>query len=247
MKARVAVVDDAARMGEVLAMVLRAAGHEATPFERPEAFLDELSANPAAYDVVLTDPKMPRIDGIELLRRVSELAPDVPVLLITAHGTIGTAIEAMKQGAFDYLQKPIDNDVCRAAVERALHHSKLARENRYLRGQQGRKLTGWSSDVERWMLQHDWPGNVRELQNTIERGVVLAREEVMQRDDLLIGFATGEARLAETTLQGYLDQQAARHIEAVLQSAGGVKQDAARALGIERTTLYRLMKKYGIQ
>ncbi len=453
MSARIAVVDDAARMAEVLAMVLRSDGHEVQAFTRPQALLTTLEREPRAFDLVLTDLKMPQIDGLQLLDRLMTLDQDLPVILITAHATVDTAIAAMKAGAFDYLQKPIDNEACRAAARRALEHGRLRRENKVLRGQlqqqwgqedviveseamvsaldlarraaaskatvlltgesgtgkevvarliharspragapfeavnckafasgvleselfghekgaftgaerarpglferahggtvlldeigdidasfqakllrvlqegevrrvggdnarkvdvrviaatradlnhevaegrfrddlffrlavipigvpplrdrradilplarhflfraassQSRPVQGWSEDVERWLVQHDWPGNVRELANSIERGVVLARTETIEMDDLLVGQLGGQEAAnaspqAGQTLHQWLDTQAAERIRMELERARGVRVDAARALGIERTTLFRLMRKYGL-
>jgi transcriptional regulator with GAF, ATPase, and Fis domain len=122
-------------------------------------------------------------------------------------------------------------------------------------GELGRQLSGWSEAVERHLLACPWPGNVRELENTIERGVVLARGDRLELDDLLVdadelgsSAAGREASGAEPggSLHDFLDRAAADRIRAALRDAGDVKVDAARALGIDRTTLYRLMRKYGI-
>ncbi|MEZ4463435.1 MAG: sigma-54 dependent transcriptional regulator [bacterium] len=390
---------------------------------------------------------MPDLDGVEVLRRARALDPALPVILITAHADVPTAIAAMREGAFDYVQKPFDNDACRALVRRALDLTRLVRENRVLRAElkaryalddlvavsdemvatldlarraarsnvtvlitgesgtgkeviaraihvhsdrmarpfvavnckafaegvveselfghergaftgadrarpgvfeqaeggtlfldeigevgpdfqarllrvlqerevrrvgadrarpvdvrvlaatnrdlqaevragrfredlyfrlavipiqiaplrdrradilplaraflvrmnaaQGRALTGWTEEVERWLVTHAWPGNVRELWNTLERGVVLARTEVIALGDLLIG-ATSPAGPADEPLAAHLDRHAAEHIRATLLAVGGTRVEAARRLGVDRTTLYRLMQKYGI-
>ena len=136
-RARVAIVDDEPRMAQVLEMILaREEGLEVEAFTDPRAFLQALDeADGEDWDLVLTDLKMPRVSGLEVLRRVKASWPDAQVVVITAHGTVATALEAMRQGAFDYVEKPFDNDACRALVRRALEHSRLARENRYLRAE----------------------------------------------------------------------------------------------------------------
>ena len=444
MTPRIAVLDDEPRVAEILALVLRREGHLVDVFTSPRALLDALVQQPC--DLLLTDLKMPELDGLEVMQRARALVPDLPVVLITAHADVPSALAAVRAGAFDYVQKPFDNEACRALVRRALEVTRLARENRALRAElkartqddlvavspemvavldlarraarsaatvlitgetgtgkevvartihlhsdrvaapfvavnckafadgvvdselfghergaftgaerarpgvfeqadggtlfldeigevgpdfqarllrvlqerevrrvgadrarpvnvrvltathrdllsevkagrfredlyfrlavipihipplrsrrgdilplarafllrmnaaHGRALIGWDPAVERWMSTHAWPGNVRELWNTLERGVVLARTEVIELADLLLaGPAPGPEAEA---LAPWLDARAAEHIRAVLQATGGVRGEAARRLGVDRTTLYRLMQKYGIE
>jgi DNA-binding NtrC family response regulator len=84
-------------------------------------------------DIVLSDIRMPDMDGLELLGRLKALQPDASVILLTAHGTVGSAVEAMKLGAFDYLTKPFSRDQLRAAMRKALEVRALTAENRQLR------------------------------------------------------------------------------------------------------------------
>ena len=86
-----------------------------------------------AIDLILTDVRMPEMDGLELLTRIKSMQPDLPVIMLTAHGTINSAVEAMKLGAFDYLTKPFNREQLKAAVRKALEVAALTRENRYLR------------------------------------------------------------------------------------------------------------------
>jgi DNA-binding NtrC family response regulator len=131
MSARVVIVDDEPRMAAVVAMALERDGHEC---ERHVRAADALAAVEArGADVVVTDLKMPDMDGIELLRVLRARRPALPVILLTAHGSVPTAVAAMREGAFDYVAKPFDNDELRALVARALELSRLERENRELR------------------------------------------------------------------------------------------------------------------
>ncbi len=84
-------------------------------------------------NLILTDMKMPGKDGISLLHDVKEFAPDIPVILITAYGTIESAVQAMKEGAYDYILKPLKMDEIEMVVEKALSHARLIDENRSLR------------------------------------------------------------------------------------------------------------------
>jgi DNA-binding NtrC family response regulator len=451
-KARVLVVDDEERMASVIAMALGRAGYECETCTSGEAALAAVDARGA--DVVVTDWRMPGMDGIELLRRLHAKRPGLPVILITAHGSVPSAVAAMREGAFDYITKPFDNDELRALVGRALDLTRLERENRYLRQEvasryapdamvaesarsrellelvrriaaskatvliQGESGTGkelvarllhyWSDRVgqpfvavnckafaegvleselfghekgaftgaataragcferaqggtlfldeigevsldfqakllrvlqegevlrvggtqprridvrvvaatnrvlreevqagrfrddlffrlnvipmqlaplrerredvlplaahflarhaagggrrlvlspeaERAIAEHPWPGNVRELENVVERAVVLARGETIQPEDLLLEQTLGVVASArapvetEGTLQESLDRAAAARIRAALDAAHGQRAEAAKALGIERTTLYRMMKRLGLE
>jgi DNA-binding NtrC family response regulator len=96
------------------------------------------------------------------------------------------------------------------------------------------------------LLRHAWPGNVRELENAVERAVVLARGDSIGPEDLLLDAGAGVAATRAGSLQDALDCAAEERIRAALAAAAGRRADAAVALGIERTTLYRLMKRLGI-
>ena len=450
MKPRLMILDDEQRMVDILAMVFRREGYEVQTFTDPQAALSALRVD--LCDVLITDLKMPGADGLTVLQQAKVIDAELPVILITAHATVATALAAMRHGAFDYVEKPFDNDELKTLVHRALDVTRLTRENRYLRaelrtryqsdaliaesavmrdvldlvrraarsrstvlitGESGvgkeviaravhyhsdrvsgpfvavnckafaesvleselfghergaftgadrtkpglferaaggtlfldeigevstdfqgkllrvlqerkfyrvggtterttdvrlvaatnrdlraevvagrfredlyfrlavipmhlpplrerhadilplarhfltkwnaelaRHVTGWTAEVERYLLRHSWPGNVRELENAIERGVVLAQGDVIERRDMLIDVeeevaASDEQRSAEN-LQSFLDRATAEHVRSVLHEVGGIRAEAAKRLGIERTTLYRLMRKYGI-
>ena len=131
MKPRVVVVDDEERMANVIAMALRRGDFECFSCTSGAEAMENLEAHPA--DVVVTDRKMPGMDGTELLRRIRKRWPELPVILLTAHGDVPSAVQAMRDGAFDYLTKPFDNEDLRAVVTRACEMRRLERENRWLR------------------------------------------------------------------------------------------------------------------
>jgi DNA-binding NtrC family response regulator len=130
-KPRVLVVDDEARMASVVSAALERGGWECEACPGGEAALAALDARGA--DAVVTDWKMPEMDGFELLRRLHSKRPKLPVILLTAHGDVRTAVAAMREGAFDFVTKPFDNEELRACVARALEIGRLERENRWLR------------------------------------------------------------------------------------------------------------------
>jgi DNA-binding NtrC family response regulator len=446
MKPRVLIVDDEPRMAEVIGTALSRADYDCRNCGSGAEALAALES--FAADVVVTDWKMPDMDGMELLRRLRAERPELPVILLTAYGSVPAAVEAMRAGAFDYITKPFDNDELRTLVARALKLNRLSRENRYLRQEvagryapdamvaespksrellglvrrvapsratvliQGESGTGkelvarllhfWServgnpfvpvnckafaegvleselfghekgaftgalsaragcferaaggtlfldeigeispefqakllrvlqdgevlrvggsqtrqvdvrvvaatnrnlreevtagrfredlffrlnvipiqiaplrerredilplarhflerhsreaqrlltlsAEADTALLAHPWQGNVRELENAIERAVVLARTDRVTPEDLLLEQAPSPAAVsADGTLQDTLDRAAASRIAAALHAAGGQRAEAARALGIDRTTLYRMMKRLGL-
>jgi two-component system response regulator FixJ len=112
------VIDDDDAVRQSLEFLLKTAGLTVRSFESAKAFLEILPQ--LASGCVITDVRMPEVTGIDLLRRVKELKPDIPVVIITGHGDIGLAVEAMKIGAVDFLEKPFDDDLLLAAVRSAL-------------------------------------------------------------------------------------------------------------------------------
>ncbi len=448
MKHPIAVLDDEKRMLEVVAMVL-GERYGVTTFARPEGFLEALAKQ--HFDILITDLKMPGLSGLEVLQRARQLDPELQVILMTAHASIPTAVKAMQQGAFDFIEKPFDNDVLRNLVQRALDMSQLRRQNRYLRSEvssqyrpesivaespamqqvlelvrkvarsrstvlitgesgSGKEIIaralhfysnrldgpfvavnskaiadslveselfghergaftgahrarpglferadggtlfldeigeisgdfqtkllrvletkevrrvggertigvdvrvvaatnrdlkaevasgnfrqdlyfrlqvvpmalpplrqrpqdvlplaqhflqqmrageprrpaplGFTSEAEQRLLSHPWPGNVRELENAVERGTLLAEGDHIDQDDLLLDTAESSPASAHTTLKAVMDAAAATHIRQVLAQVNGSRTETAERLGIERTTLYRLMRRLDIE
>lgn len=108
----------------------------------------------------------------------------------------------------------------------------------------GKEITGWTKAVERHLRDHSWPGNVRELQNLIERAVVMARGDVIELEDFVLG-SSRQGR-GDDTLEAVLNHAEKVRIREALAEAEGKRIEAASILDIDRTTLYRLMKKHGI-
>lgn len=129
--ARVVLVDDDASLREVLTFAIEELGHEVSAHSGGESALAEIAIQ--IPDVVVTDLKMPGIDGMEVLRRVRSTLPATPVIILTAFGTIEDAVEAMKEGAHHYLTKPYRREELRVAIEQALERRRLLLENQSLR------------------------------------------------------------------------------------------------------------------
>lgn len=127
----VLVVDDDESLRRVTEYQLVQAGYQVSTAADGEQALAVLEERP--HDLVITDMKMPGMSGLELLRRLRTDYPEVPVILVTAYGTVETAVEAMKSGAFDYVTKPVNADELRMIVHRALEHHRLMEEVQVLR------------------------------------------------------------------------------------------------------------------
>ncbi len=129
--ARILIVDDQEMIRDSLAATLVREGHDIVAAGDGQAGVERLSAS--KFDLLISDLKMPRMTGIELLAEAKKLRPEMPVVLMTAFATVNTAVEAMKLGAYDYIQKPFDGEEIKLLVERTLEHSRLIRENQTLR------------------------------------------------------------------------------------------------------------------
>jgi two-component system response regulator FixJ len=112
------VIDDDDAVRDSLTFLLRTVGIEVQSYPSAGAFLDAVAG--AQLKCVITDVRMPGMSGIDLLRRLRELKIDVPVIVITGHGDVPLAVEAMKIGAADFLEKPFDDDTLLASVRSAL-------------------------------------------------------------------------------------------------------------------------------
>jgi two-component system, NtrC family, nitrogen regulation response regulator GlnG len=129
--ARILIADDEDSLRWVLDKGLRQAGYEVTAVKDGESALRAFEAEP--FDLVFLDIRMPGLDGLTALARLRERAPDAHVVVMTAHGTMETAIQAMQRGAYDYLAKPFDLDEAVLVAERALESRRLTQEVARLR------------------------------------------------------------------------------------------------------------------
>jgi two-component system response regulator AtoC len=127
---RVVVVDDEEGMCTILRKVLVQQGYEVETFSRPDAALERLRADPP--DIVISDIKMPGVTGMDILRAGRQASPATNVILMTAYGTIENAIEAIREGAYDYITKPFKLDELLLIVARAAERTRLREENEAL-------------------------------------------------------------------------------------------------------------------
>ena len=129
--ARILVCDDQELMRDGIAAHLARDGHDVTAAGDGPQALQRIAAG--RFDLLITDLKMPKMTGLELLGEAKKLRPEMPVLLMTAFATVQTAVEAMKLGAYDYIQKPFEGDEIKLLVNRTLEHNQLKQENAALK------------------------------------------------------------------------------------------------------------------
>ncbi|MEE9420570.1 MAG: sigma-54 dependent transcriptional regulator [Desulfatiglandaceae bacterium] len=130
-KPSILVVDDKPAMREALKDWLREDGYEVGLAAGGEEAI--VKAKEKTWDVVLLDLKMPGMDGLETMKRLKEVSADTEILMMTAYATVDTAVQAMKEGAFDYLVKPFDPDEIELQIKKILSHKELVLENILLR------------------------------------------------------------------------------------------------------------------
>ncbi|HEY3347421.1 MAG TPA: response regulator, partial [Nitrospirota bacterium] len=133
MSEKILVIDDERSICDAIAHILKGAGYAVTTSTSGSEGLKIFEGG--RFDLVITDMKMEGINGLDVLRRVNELDPEVPVMVITAFGSIDSAVEAVKLGATDYIAKPFVNDDLKLRVNKTLEAIRLTRENQELRAQ----------------------------------------------------------------------------------------------------------------
>jgi two-component system response regulator FixJ len=122
------VVDDDAAIRRAMVRLLRSEGLTTVTYDSAQAVLN--GASSLSFGCILLDLQMPGMDGLQLLARLSELGIELPVIVVTGHGDVATAVKAMKAGAVDFIEKPIDEVQLLAAIDAALKEKKSAARNR---------------------------------------------------------------------------------------------------------------------
>jgi DNA-binding NtrC family response regulator len=148
---RILIIDDNESLRYTLENVLEASGYQTKSIENGIAAMDEINAN--SYDLVICDMKLPKENGIEVMRKIKKLYPDLPFIILTAFGDIKNAVDAMKNGASDYLTKPFDNDEMVINIRKALELKYLNKELEILRKKtddsyKGHGIIGSSSQMK---------------------------------------------------------------------------------------------------
>lgn len=151
---RILLADDDDSVRRVFQFKMVKRGHDVTTAEDGQQALDRLAEE--TFDLMVSDIRMPKVDGIELLAKARRVQPDLKVILITAHATVVQAVEAVKLGAFDYITKPFDDDEFFAVIDKVVAFRRLEEENQLLRGrlqesESGKQLMGVSKPFKEMM------------------------------------------------------------------------------------------------
>ena len=153
MPARVLVIDDEAAIREAIRMTLEYEGYKVDEARSGQDGLDRVGKVP--YDVILLDIKMPVLDGIEVLENLKSQRVGIPVIMVSGHGDLQTAVECTKKGAFDFLEKPLNRDRLLLAVRNAIRQGKLEDENEEFRERAAKlfQIVGESAPVQELRAQ----------------------------------------------------------------------------------------------
>lgn len=145
--ASILIIDDERAIRNVLKDILNNEGYTTAEANDGEAGLAQFAAG--SFDLVLCDIKMPKIDGIEFLQKAKEMNPDVPVIMISGHGNIETAVDAVKKGAFDFISKPPDLNRLLITIRNAMDKTSLVKETKVLRKKVSRiqEIIGQSAPI----------------------------------------------------------------------------------------------------
>ena len=122
------IVDDDDAIRRSLSLLAQSAGHPVLAHPSAETFLAHIAAGGSGC--VVADVRMPGMNGLEMQKALSDLAPDLPVIMMTGHGDVPMAVTALKNGALDFLEKPFDEEAFLGSIERALSHGRRLRERR---------------------------------------------------------------------------------------------------------------------
>jgi len=224
-KVKILVVDDEAIMRESLRDWLSDVGHQVLTAGNGFQALEIIEKEKPG--IVIADLVMPGMDGIELLKKAKETSPNIEVIIITAYGSIPTAINAIREGAYGYIEKPFCPDQAELLIDKLVEHQKLIEENISLR----QKLED-SNRFENIIAKSP------KMQQVIEAIKIVAELADLPQQTLVAA--------QQTSAEKNLREVERNHIINVLAETKGNYTEAARILGISRMTLYNKAKAYGL-
>ena len=153
-KPRILIVDDEADIRQVVTLVLQEAGYVVNTAESTESA--RILLKKEHYDAVVTDVKMPGEDGISLLSMIHQEYPEIPVVLMTAYAQLQMAIDAIKNGAFDFIQKPFDLELLKKVIDKAVSYSKHQRMEKIRRSGLEESLAARTTELENAKVELDF-------------------------------------------------------------------------------------------
>ncbi|MHC5009713.1 MAG: sigma-54-dependent transcriptional regulator [Planctomycetota bacterium] len=220
---RILVIDDEESLRHALGKGLTRAGYSATEAATGREGVDQFAAG--GFDAVLTDLRLPDLGGLDLVAIFTEMDADVPVVVMTGYGSVDTALEAMRRGAKDYVQKPFSVEDVIRVLERAIHEQRLTHENRRLR-----------SLVERRFAPAGYERVEAELK--ARRAPPPAPSEDGDPAPPPVPGAT-PLKEAQRAFE-------VRYVEDLLARTGGNIAAAARLAGISRPNFHKKLKTLGV-
>jgi DNA-binding NtrC family response regulator len=219
-RGRILVIDDEESMRHALAKALTRAGYECLEAATGRAGADRFAAG--RVDAVLTDMRLPDLGGLDLVAIFTETRPEIPVLVMTGYGSVDTALEAMRRGAKDYIQKPFRMDEVLRLLQRALEEQRLQRENRQLRVMVEKKFA--PEAFARVQAEIEAMGNSAPEEETgtqSQNGTPLSLRDAQRRFEV-------------------------QYVENLLARTGGNVAAAARLAGISRPNFHKKLKSLGV-
>ena len=143
---KILIVDDEDKMRRVLEIMLQRMGYRVAAAENGEQALEQLQGE--SFDLVISDLRMPLIDGASLLERLRIAGNDVPFIIVTAHGSVESAVDAMRNGASDYILRPFDIETLKLAIDRVFAAERMQQQNSFLRSELEKSWNGMVGDSE---------------------------------------------------------------------------------------------------
>lgn len=223
LRGRILVIDDEESLRHAIGKSLVRAGFDAIEAATGRAGVDRFAEG--AVDAVLTDMRLPDIDGLDLVAIFTQMAPEIPVIVMTGYGSMDAALEAMRRGARDFVQKPFRVEDVIRLLERGLHERKLTRENRRLRAL-----------VERRFAESGFERVDEELK-------ALGHDEVPTPPPAMPAAADGDGPMPLREAHRKFEVQ---YVEDLLARTGGNVAAAARLAGISRPNFHKKLKTLGI-
>lgn len=263
--ARILLVDDDLSLLKLLSLRLESAGHLVTTAESGAEALIHLQH--ALPDLVLSDLRMDEMDGLELFEEIQARYPGLPVILLTAHGTIPDAVEATRRGVSGFLTKPIDKQQLFALIDELqknhpAHHqpgdaSDLLTRSPLLVQLMARQLLseaaerlespakGFAPEALELLAATPWPGSVRQLQGVVEQCAELGCQSLISAE--LVDRVLQDSSRDLPPLNEARAEFEKSYLIKVLKMAEGKVTEAARLAGRNRTDFYKLLNKHALE